>query len=216
MAGDLRRKAILDIACSFGWFEDYAVGKGCLRIVGIEIDPALADYSTRAVPEAQILVRDAARDLSDLGNFDVVSAFDFIEHLPRGGEVEFLRQAAGLVTSSGRVLISVPHRSVVSNALDPAFYFGHRHYSLPAMEGLLEAAGLAVRRTAFAGGLWEQLSLVWLYIFKWVFRSDMPFAEFLEGKRRAEYERWSACPGPHAFSTMFIEAGPAGEQLTGD
>ncbi len=206
MAGLEPGQTVLDIACGAGWFERYALERGCARVVAVELSDALADLVRREVPAAEVIQMDATGGLRELGKFDRVCAFDFLEHLPRGGEVGFLHEAAAALEPGGDLLLSVPYRSVLSCALDPAFYLGHRHYDLARLERLLSDAGLEVTRAAFAGGLWEQLSLIWLYVFKWVFRREMPLADFLEGRRRAEYERWSSRPGLGAFSTMFVEA----------
>ena len=208
MADDLKGEAVLDIACGAGWFEEHALSAGCERMVGVERSSSLAEEVSRRLPDAEILALDATAGLTGLGRFDTACAFDFIEHLPRGGEVVFLRELHDLLEPGGRVLISVPYRSVLSCALDPAFYFGHRHYNISQMERILLEAGFTADRAAFAGGFWEQLSMVWLYLFKWLFRREMPFAEYLEKKRRREYERWSTRPGLRSFSTMFIEARP--------
>jgi SAM-dependent methyltransferase len=215
MAGDLKGESVLDIACGFGWFEEHALERGCERVVGIERAPELVREVSLALPAAEILELDATSGLSHLGKFDAVCAFDFLEHLPRGTEGAFLAEVAGLLQPQGRLLLSVPYRSALSNILDPAYLFGHRHYDLPGMRSLLAAAGLEVRRAAFAGGAWEQLGMIWLYLWKWVLRREMAFADFVEGKRRAEYERWSPGPGRlRNFATMFIEAaladGPGG------
>ncbi len=206
MAGLTPGQSVLNIACGAGWFEEYALGQGCARVVGVENSQALVEKVGGELPSAEILLLDATAGLAGLGKFDNVCAFDFLEHLPKGGEVEFLRKAAGMLEPGGRLLLSVPYRNLLSCALDPAFYFGHRHYDLAQIQRLMATAGLEVTRAAFAGGLWEQFSMIWLYIFKWVFRREMLFAESLEARRRDEYERWSTCPGLRAFSTMFVEA----------
>jgi SAM-dependent methyltransferase len=208
MAGDLEGEAVLDVACGAGWFEEYALSAGCPRVVGIERSAALAEAVSLRLPDAEIQVIDATGDLTSLGKFDTACAFDFVEHLPRGGEVRFLQGLHDLLQPGGRLLISVPYRSVLSCALDPAFFFGHRHYNLPQVERILSKSGFKVDKAVFAGGLWEQVSMIWLYLFKWLFRREMPFADFLEERRRREYESWGIRPGPGSFVTMFIEARP--------
>ncbi len=207
MAGDMKGESVLDLACGFGWLEEHALAGGCERVVGVEKAPELVRKVSLALPAAEILQLDATSGLAHLGKFDTVCAFDFIEHLPRGTEVAFLSEVAGLLRPEGRLLLSVPYRSALSNILDPAYFFGHRHYSLPGIRSLLAAAGLEVERAAFAGGAWEQLGMIWLYVWKWVFHREMAFADFVESKRRAEYERWGQRPGRvRNFATMFIEA----------
>ena len=36
--GAVRNKRFLDIGCSLGWFEKFAIENGCKEIVGIDID----------------------------------------------------------------------------------------------------------------------------------------------------------------------------------
>lgn len=205
-AGDLSGEVILDIGCGPGWFEGWAVESGCERIVGLEVAPYLVERVSEAVPEAQILLRDARGELSDLGLFTVVCVFDFVEHLGRGEDVVFLRKLADMLEPGGRLLISVPHKSLISNALDPAWYIFHRHFSVEAIEELLCRAGLRVRRMEFGGGIWEQVSMIWLYVFKWIFSREMPFADFLEERRFREYENFKSRPTLNASVTMFVEA----------
>lgn len=207
MAGDMKGETVLDIACGFGWLEEHALAGGCERVVGVEKAPELVRKVSQALPASEIIQLDATSGLAHLGKFDTVCAFDFLEHLPRGTEVAFLSEVAGMLREQGRLLLSVPYRSVLSNILDPAFFFGHRHYGLPGLRSLLMTAGLEVRRSAFAGGAWEQLGMIWLYIWKWVFHREMAFEAFIESRRRSEYERWGPRPGRfHNFATMFIEA----------
>lgn len=206
LSGELRDEVILDAGCGFGWFEEWAVDKGCARVVGLDLDQCLVERADDAVPAAQILRRDAKEPLSDLGRFTVISAFDFMEHLAPGEDLEALRNLKDLLEPGGRLLLSVPYRSILSNGLDPAWYFHHRHFSVEEMESLLKRAGFRATRMAFGGGVWEQVSLIWLYIFKWVFKREMPCADFIEKKRFREYANFKTRPGRGAFVTMFVEA----------
>ncbi len=206
VSGDLTDEVILDVGCGFGWFEQWAMEIGCARIVGLDFDQHLVERTTAAAPGALIFLRDAKEPLSDLGRFTVISAFDFVEHLASGEDVQFLRSLKNLLEPGGRLLLSVPYRSVLSNGLDPAWYFRHRHFSVEDMESMLNRAGFRSTRMAFGGGVWEQVSLIWLYIFKWVFKREMLFADFLEQERFREYANFKAHPGHGAFVTMFVEA----------
>ena len=206
MAGELKDEAVLDLGCGFGWFEEYAVASGCSRVLGVDTDEASLERAKREVPSAEFLLDDATDIRQDAGIFGVVAMFDFMEHVPRGEEAGVTGGAVGHLAPGGRLLVSVPYRGLVSMALDPAFYFGHRHYKLRDLEAIISQAGLRISRAAYAGGIWEQLSLILLYISKWVFRREMPFADFLERKRKAEYEAFRHKPGPKAYVTMFVEA----------
>lgn len=215
MAGRLEGEKVLDIGCGAGWFLEHAIESGCARAVGIERSPALVRLLAEKLPAAEVFELDATRELLSLEKFDTVCAFDFLEHLPAGSEPEFLRHAAQVLERGGRLLLSVPYRGLLSCALDPAFYFGHRHYRFEDVARMLKRAGFTIEETVYAGGIWEQVSVIWLYLFKWVFRREMAFAGLLESKREAEYSRPRARPGRvGAFATMFIRAALPAEQPT--
>ncbi len=54
-ADKIKNRDILDIGCSYGWFEKWAIENGCKSIVGIE--PALKDLENakHEVPTANYL-----------------------------------------------------------------------------------------------------------------------------------------------------------------
>jgi len=206
MAGKLEGESILDLGCGFGWFEEYASENACRKIIGVDRDEKLIMRARHGVPGSEFILHDATEIPTDIGSLTVVAMFDFLEHLTEVGVVDMLVRVRGLLEPEGRLLLSVPCRGFLSNALDPAFYLGHRHYRIQDLERILNIEGFKVSRVVYAGGLWEQLSLIWLYIFKWVFRREMPFADFLERKRSAEYETFQQKPARKAYVTMFVEA----------
>lgn len=207
MADDLKGASILDLGCGFGWFESHALDAGCSRITGVDTDPLLIKRARSEASEALFLCCDAAYLPEDIGSFNMVTMFDFFEHVPRAKQVSLLKKTRRLLLPDGRLLISVPYRSLLSTLLDPAFYLGHRHYSLSRIKAMLDQAGFELLKVRYAGGIWEQLSMIWLYLFKWAFAREMPFQSFLEKRRVKEYEEDCLKPGRvRACVTMFVEA----------
>ncbi|MBU1671775.1 MAG: class I SAM-dependent methyltransferase [Actinobacteria bacterium] len=206
MAGDLTGASTLDIGCGFGWFERYTLEHGATRAVGLELSEPLVERAGEEAPGAEFLHRDASGDLSDLGSFTVLCLFDVLEHLPKGSEVAVLRRLRAALEPGGRLLLSTPFNSLLSRILDPAWYLGHRHYSRERLEAILAEAGFEARRVRFAGGAVEQFTMIWLYLWKWLFRREMPFAGPLERARAREYAAHSATPSLKACVTIFAEA----------
>lgn len=200
LVGDLAGKKILDIGCSIGWFEQFAVNKGCGLIAGMDCDHKLIDLGARAVPEAHFL-RARASDLPFKSvQFDIVVMWDVLEHLHRGSAVPALHAAGRVLKAGGRLFLSVPKFDLRSTLTDPAWYVGHRHYTGKALEDLLERCGFHVVNIRSGGGLFEVLTMVLLYIFKWACRFEVPGKAFFERKRKEEYARG------RGWSTYFVEA----------
>lgn len=209
LAGPLDGERVLDLGCGIGWLEDFALREGCTGVVGVDSDEVRLDRARAAAPAAVFVNADATALPGDLGSFGVVAMFDFVEHLPQGQVSLILREAVKMLEPDGRLLISVPYRGLISTMLDATFYFGHRHYKVTDVAALLAAMDYRVVRVFYGGGLWEHVSMLWLYFFKWVLAREMPGADFLEKRRRREYRHPRALPRS-ASATMFVEAARAG------
>jgi SAM-dependent methyltransferase len=205
MAGALAGEDILDLGCGIGWFEEYAELKGCARVKGVDTDEVRLDRAAIRAPGAVFVNDDAVAVMHDPDTFTVIAVFDFLEHLPRERVPLVLARAAASLPQGGRLLLSVPYRGLISTLLDPTFYFGHRHYRLVDLHALLERSGFGISRVRYGGDIWEHLSMLWLYFFKWVFAREMPFEAFLERKRHRAYVSSRLVPTTTS-ATMFVEA----------
>jgi len=100
-----RGRSLLDVGCSCGYFLEVAAAGG-YDVHGVE-------FSGNAIAAARPEIRDRIRrgHLEDLctdgvPRFDVVTAFDIIEHLAR--PVDFLRQARQALRPYGVLLVTTP------------------------------------------------------------------------------------------------------------
>jgi len=201
LAGELHDKTILDVGCSFGWFEDYAVRSGAKCIVGIDSSIKGLYYAPKAVPTARFSVGSAlSLPLKDQ-SFDLVTMFDVIEHIPKGTEKFALAEIRRILKPGGELALSTPFRDWRSTLFDPAWYLsGHRHYHTSQLYPLIENAGFKIIEVATAGGFWEIATIPLLYFFKWVLKSEMPFKAWFEEKRAMEYQQ------AKGFATLFIKS----------
>jgi 2-polyprenyl-3-methyl-5-hydroxy-6-metoxy-1,4-benzoquinol methylase len=94
---------LLDVGCSCGYFMEVAAARG-FDVHGVE-------FSSTAIAAAAGTVRPRIfegklEDMPDKGLFDVISAFDLIEHVhdPRA----FLRRCHSLLNPGGVLLVSTP------------------------------------------------------------------------------------------------------------
>ncbi len=99
----------LDIGCGEGGWGVELRQKGVTRLVGVEVDPRLAEaaveYDHVAVGPIESL------DLEALGRFDLVVAADVLEHLSDPWDT--LSRFRGCVAPGGQLLVSVPNARCV-------------------------------------------------------------------------------------------------------
>lgn len=183
----IRNKVVLDIGCSFGWFCKIALKEKAKQVYAIEPDERKVQLAKKMAPSA-IINKGIAGELNfDKNKFDLVTLFDVIEHVPRNSEPKVFSEICRVLKPRGCLIISTPFQNFFSNIVDPAWYFGHRHYSKAKLAGLLKREGFKVIYTATQGGLWEIVAMWVLYFTKWVLRIKMPFEEWFDIKRRKEY-----------------------------
>jgi len=193
-------KRILDVGASFGWFEFLV--RDAKEIVAI--DPNTKDLEV-ARKECQntkaVFMEGSALDLSRFSkdSFDMVAMFDVIEHIPRGTEDLAVKEVRNVLKKGGSFLVTTPCKNL-SAFTDPAWYFGHRHYTRTALIRILENNGFSVQRIYQGGGFFEVLAMCLFYPCKWLFNSEIPFKSFFDQKRTEEYSSMSG------FVTWFVIA----------
>lgn len=199
--GNLEGKDILDIGSSFGWFEKMALEAKCKSIVGIE--PKKEDFysAEKEVPGAVFKEGSALNIPFSDNSFDLVAMFDVIEHIPKNTESEAIREIKRVLRPGGKFIISTPLFYWLSNIMDPAWYFGHRHYKEKILIKIIEDGGFKVEDMEKRGGIFELVSAILLYFFKWVFRREIPYKEWFEKKRVSEY-----LTDKEGFETLYIKA----------
>ena len=198
----VRTKEMLDVGCWIGWYEKFMVKKGCKFIVGMDLDRSALRKAKKSFSEDRCeFVRGSARKLPFKPNdFDAVSMFDVLEHLPAGSEFDAFSEANRMLNAGGSLLVSVPNDRSIIKLLDPAYFLtGHRHYSFDRLSGLMEKMGFDIYEVRYGGGFAEALSMVFLYLFKHLFDMEVPFKSFLEDLRNKEYQG-------KGFATVFVKA----------
>ncbi len=200
ICGDIIDKRILNIGCYNGWFERAAIEKGCKEIFGIDINDNFLELSKKNARNAKFIKTSIFRLPFKDSYFDIVTMFDVLEHIPKDRGKEALAEIRRVLKSDGELIISTPKTNLLSNFLDPAWYFGHRHYSSSYLTSLLRDTGFDVKGSESAGGFYELLSMILLYFFKWVLGREVPFKNWFDKKRDKEYQ------GKSDFVTLFMWA----------
>lgn len=193
-------KSILDVGCSYGWLQKYCLDNGAKRALGIDTDKVKIALVGKILPKAEFKVGSAEKLEFKDDTFDEVAFFEVIEHIPLGSEEKTLREIYRVLKKGGSLSLSTPKNSFWSMVLDPAWYFGHRHYDAEKLKELLQKIGFKSIKVNFGGGFWELFGMLNLYFCKWILRRDMILKDLFERKRNEEYE------ASDGFVTLFIKA----------
>jgi len=186
---DFENKNILNIGCGYGWFELDALKKGVSRIVGIEISAKDLEITRNNITDERVgFAVGNATDLPfDDNRFDVVTAWEVLEHLPKEREEKMFEEVNRVLKNNGIFYLSTPFFNFLSNLFDPAWYFGHRHYSLKELTKLAESNCFKIEKYCIKGGIWEMLYVLDMYISKWILRRAPVFSKLFKKKAEEEY-----------------------------
>jgi SAM-dependent methyltransferase len=193
-------KRILDIGCSFGWFEWAAIANKCQYIVGVDRDRKQLLRGGESVKGAHFIQAGVPPLPFPENRFDVVVMWEVIEHLPRKDVVPTLKEIKRVLRGDGSLFLSTPKFDLRSTLTDPAWYFGHRHYTKKELRGILARSGFFPVRIVAGGGFFEVISMLLFYPCKWIGGREVPGKNFLERKRGEEYAH------PKSWCTYFVEA----------
>jgi 2-polyprenyl-3-methyl-5-hydroxy-6-metoxy-1,4-benzoquinol methylase len=199
---DLEDKTVLDIGCGYGWCEINFLERGVRKIVAIEVSEMDLATIQKNINNSKLELRvSSATSLPfEANSFDTIVSWEVIEHIPRGGEKAMFSEVERVLKPGGVFYLSTPHRSLFSNILDPAWWLiGHRHYSLGDFEKFTNIAQLNIDVVKIKGGWWSLLSLLNMYISKWMFRRKPILENFLSKKENIEYIK------DNGFTNLFIK-----------
>jgi SAM-dependent methyltransferase len=183
---DLEGLDILNVGASIGWFERHALQNGARTVTAVDVRTENLDVARSFAPGGTF-VDGSVLDLPfDADSFDAVTMFDVLEHVPPGTEVRALQEIRRVLRPPGVLGLSTPHRHWLSTYLDPAFYFGHRHYSRAELRVFLEQAGFFIESEKTCGRTFDQLDLLLYYVWRHIRGQERhPFESV---RRRADRE----------------------------
>jgi len=187
LCGDIKGLSVLDVGSSFGWFERFALAAGVKKVVGIEPEEE-SFYKARKEVSKAVFKRGTALKIPEKdSSYDLVVMFDVIEHIPVGTEDQALKEIYRVLKKGGSFIMSTDYDLWISKIMDPAWYFGHRHYGEQKLKKLFTKAGFHVDQVEKRGGFFEIIGTILLYVFKWIFRSEVPFKNFINRQKDIEY-----------------------------
>lgn len=185
---DIADKTMLNIGCGFGNFELYALRKKCKLITAIDVTDDNMSMLKMSIQDKRVnfLVGNAiSLNFAD-NSFDTVVAFDVIEHIPLNTETIMFKEIKRVLKNNGVMYLTTPYDSFFSKLLDPAYIFGHRHYSKNQLLEYAHNVKFTVENMLLIGGWWEALSVFDLYFSKWVLRKKNALEKYYSKKLEAE------------------------------
>ncbi|MHB8694632.1 MAG: class I SAM-dependent methyltransferase [Solirubrobacteraceae bacterium] len=136
--------SFLEVGCGNGFvLAGVARARPEIRLVGSDLSASGLERAARRAPSAQFVQTDV-RELPFEGEFDVVGAFDVLEHVTDDDRaLAAIRRA---VRVGGGVIVTVPQHRWLWSETD-RFSGHHRRYRRRELERRLSEAGLRVRCT---------------------------------------------------------------------
>lgn len=140
-------KSLLEVGCGTGFvLSGIAQQYPSLRTVGSEIHVAGLAYAAKRLPRTELIQMDARR-LPYQSEFDIVAAFDVIEHIAEDDLV--LQEIYQAVKPGGGCLITVPQHKWLWSPIDEIACH-QRRYSAKELHRKVTTAGFEiVRSTSF-------------------------------------------------------------------
>lgn len=141
---------LLDVGCAFGYFLGCCDKYG-LETFGIEVSKSAIEEA-RKETKARLFKHDVNRNLNLFENnyFDLVTAFDLIEHLD--SPYKFLKECHRILKIDGKIVITTPNLGAIARLLIKDKWHGfkdktHKYLFTPkSLEFLFKRAGFKIIR----------------------------------------------------------------------
>lgn len=192
---DLDGALLLDAGCWNAPFGLYLrASEATAGYVGFDLSHQALRYAHGLDRSLQVLRADLVGQTLPFASesFDGVVLTRTYEHLPRGAEPEAVRTLVRLLKPGGWLLVTTELNSIL-NPLDPAWLFGHRHYSPGDLVSVFQRAGLDIEARRINGGVWHCLQTIAFYVAKYIFRRRLYRPAWLRARTIREFEaapRW--------------------------
>jgi 2-polyprenyl-3-methyl-5-hydroxy-6-metoxy-1,4-benzoquinol methylase len=173
----IKYKKVLDAGCWTGSFEKALTEKAVeTELIGFDENEIALNIARKEFPGYKFLKGmltdpDEKFITAYAGYFDTIVFLDVIEHLPLHSEEKVVKFLHSLLKPAG-VMVMSTMADHIFNFIDPAWFCGHRHYSLKAIQSIMENSGFQIKETLKIGNLYWDLDLLYFYIHKHIFKKQ--------------------------------------------
>ncbi len=178
----IKGKKVLNIGSWTGPYEIliYNIAE---EITAVDIEEKALEVLKQNLPKVNCVKAYSHKLPFKTEEFDVVTFWDVIEHIPIGYELATLLEINRVLKKGGHLFLATVGKNFWSNLLDPAYWLaGHRHYTKDQLEKMLQDSGFGVERVEKVGSFFSSAYAISFYIFKHVFRIKMPTIDYIERK----------------------------------
>ena len=170
------RLKLLDVGCGPGHLLRELAGEPRLELLGADITEEVLEELENHIPEADFLHLDFSRPQDMSPRYDIVTAVEVFEHIPRGEKKVFLSNCAACLKECGVLILTTPNKDR-RNMIPVSFQNTQPVEDWVNPMELLELAGEYFRPLSIASCIWY-FPMRWLdFLFK---RLLYPFHMTLE------------------------------------
>ncbi len=184
---NVKKGETLDIGCWNGHLE-LLFKDSQHHITGIDLEEEPLRFARKKFKKYSFIQADISKPLSFKSkSFNTVLYFMVLEHIPKGTELQSLKNINKVLKKNGLLFMNTMNDTFLSNLLDPAYIFGHRHYSEKRLRSFLKKAGFEIKEIHYNAGFYTTLHIFLLYFFKHILRRSEPRNAFLDRLMMRDY-----------------------------
>ena len=178
----IKGKKVLDVGSWTGPFE-ILIYDLAREITAVDIEEQALKVLKKNLPRVKTVKAPSHKLPFADKTFDAICFFDVIEHIPQGYELATLLEMNRVLKRGGYLFLATVNKSFWADLLDPAYWLaGHRHYAKEQLTSMLKDSGFSVEKVKKTGSFFTSLYAVSFYIFKHIFRMELPKINLIEKK----------------------------------
>lgn len=115
LAGEDRRRSVLDIGCADGVLLAFLKSQGFTKVTGVDINEQLLARARREV-DAEFIAHDACQFLQSSRRFDIIFLLNVLEHIERDHVFDFMKQIRTALHPGGFAVVVTPNMNNIMAA----------------------------------------------------------------------------------------------------